>query len=119
MILLDILFFSTILSLIYVYAHIGKFRKTKGTLYRNDESFESENKKKENIIKNKEIYESDKYKDIYEDLPWEKYDDEYENESADKDENNNKDKKCKEKYMDEMQFISSSTIRRKPLMTIY
>lgn len=117
MILLDILFFSTILSLIFVYAYVGKFRKMKDISYQFDESFKQDAKKKENATKNKEIYESDKYKDIYEDLPWENddYDDDYDNNNDDHQEKN----KCKKKYMDESQFISSSGIRRKPSMTIY
>jgi hypothetical protein len=105
MILLNMLFFSTILSLICVYAYVGKFRKMKNISYQIDESFKQDAKKKENSTKNKEIYESDKYKDIYEDLPLENDDDD--------------DDKCEKKYMDESQFISSGDIRRKPSMTIY
>jgi hypothetical protein len=116
MILLDILFFSTILSLIFIYTYVGKFRKTIVTSYQFDENFKQDAKKKENAAKNKEIYESDKYKDIYEDLPWENDDDNDDIEDEDDIQEKNK---CQKKYMDESQFISSGDIRRKPSMTIY
>ncbi len=97
---IDILFFSTILSLIFIYAYVGRFIKKKDIKYKL-ESFKSNDNDK------REIYESDKYKDLYEDLPWED-EDEYLEENE-----------CKPKYMDSLQMMFSGDIRRKSKMTIY
>lgn len=103
MVFLDALFFLIIISSICVYVYVGNITKKREIRYKKDENFESNDEKKYMPITNGNIYESDKYKDLYENLPWE-------------DEN---DDLCNSKSMDKLRLISSGEIRRKSKMTIY
>ena len=68
---LDILFFFIIILLLFLYSYVSQFKKMEmKPIQINKEQFEKENEQN-----NIDEYENDKYKDLYEDLPWDDFDD--------------------------------------------
>lgn len=87
--IIDIIFIVTIILFIFYYYNVKKCRKE---FFINNEDINANNT--EERIK---YYESDKFKYLYDDLPWENTD------------------KCSEKYMDSSQIFASSNFVKKPL----
>jgi hypothetical protein len=104
---LDFLFFFIIILLLFSYSYISQFKKIETNRRdNNDELFDTKivEDTEEDGTEDIKKYESDKYQDLYGDLPWDDFDE-----------------KCEQdidKIMNSQDFISTVGLR-KPKMVIW
>jgi hypothetical protein len=89
--IIDIIFIATIILFVFYYYNAKKCRKE---FFVNNEDVDSDD-----ISERIKYYESNKFRYLFDDLPWENTDDE----------------KCPDKYMDSSQLFESGNFRRKPI----
>jgi hypothetical protein len=106
--IIDIIFFLLIIFLLFIYFYVSKYRMIENINIEKEKEKERE-REKEKAMENdsekdelKKYYECNKYKDLYEDLPWES-------------EKDNEEDKC----LDNDQIVSSSDIRRRSKFIIF